>query len=362
MTLHSVFNVGEFIGRLAHRLLKSQRAKVIQNITYAFGDEKTPQEIYNLSCEVFERSAANLLCSLRIPSLSDEEILNHLSFTGLDELFSKEKDEGLVFVSPHMGNWEILAQAVFLTKEKMPLGTHYRPLNNSLVNSIIERHRTKRGLHLFKKRTSTHRLIHFVREGGGLCILADQRVGSRGAAGAFFGRPTTLSPLPHLIAKRAKSKLLRVICETKANCQWKITFTPITEVSAQACADSIEEAWRRSPADVFWFADRWRIQGKKPLQFLEKLNHQSGITRPLRLINLADGAGALPYPESLVTQETAALDFHLNDSALSEALENITRRGPIPPDIFICPPQHIPRLNKLSRRTHILSASPDNSL
>ncbi len=357
MSLETSYKVGEFIGRIAHHLLKKRRDQVIRNITYAFGDEKTAQEIYNLSREVFERCGANLLCSLRTPFLNDEEILKHLSFEGLDDLLIEAEKGGIVLVSPHMGNWEILAQAVFLTKEKMAVGTHYRPLNNSLINEIVEHRRTRRGLQLFPKHASTHRLISFVRDGGGMGILADQRVGSRGIAGTFFGRPTTLSPLPHLIAKRAKAQLMRLICETTSPCQWKVSFTPITEISAQACANSLEEAWRHSPADVFWFEDRWRIQGKDPLKFLDKYTEHSGVTRPLRLVNLVGGAGALPHPASIITQENATLDFSLDDATLTQALDEIKQRGPVAPDVYICPPEHSARLKKLSLKTQILSVS-----
>ena len=59
----------------------------------------------------------------------------------------------------------------------LELGTHYRPLNNALINAVVERRRRRRGLELFAKRSSTHRLSSFVRGGGAMGILADQRVG-----------------------------------------------------------------------------------------------------------------------------------------------------------------------------------------
>jgi len=356
MSLETTFKVGEFVGRVAHRLIPSRRRQVIRNLTYAFGDEKSQVELEELAAEVFERSGANFLSSMRIPFLSDEDILKHLTFVGLDDLVREGKKGGLVLVSPHMGNWELLAQAVFLTGGKVRVGTHYRPLNNSLINAVVERRRKRRGLQLFPKQASTHRLTSYVREGGALGILADQRVGSRGAAGVFFGRPTTCSPLPHLIAKRGKGQLVGLVCETIGACQWEVRFLHISEISAQACADSLETAWRRSPADVFWFEDRWRIQGKDPLKFLEKYREENGVTRPLRIVNLADGDGALSLPEWLVTQEVKELDFQLKDRAIMEELDRISDQGPVAPDVYICPTEHRTRLKKLSRKTQILSA------
>jgi Kdo2-lipid IVA lauroyltransferase/acyltransferase len=355
ISLETTFRLGEFIGRVAYRLVGSRRQQVIRNITYAFGDEKSPEEIRDLSAEVFERSGANFLCALRIPLADDEEILKHLTFVGLDDLIREGKKGGLVLVSPHMGNWELLAQAVFLTGGKIEVGTHYRPLNNSLINAVVERRRKRRGLQLFPKQSSTHRLINFVREGGAMGVLADQRVGSRGTAGTFFGRPTTCSPLPHLIAKRGKGQLVRLACQTVGICQWQVRFTHIPEISAQACSDSLEEAWRQAPADVFWFEDRWRIQGKDPLKFLDKYSDPSLIKRPLRLVNLAAGEGSLPHPSWLVTQEQVEIDFSLSDQEVSKALQELSQQGPVSPDIYICPTEQKTRLKKLSHKAQILS-------
>ncbi|MFT6381174.1 MAG: KDO2-lipid IV(A) lauroyltransferase [Paracoccaceae bacterium] len=355
MSLETTFKLGEFVGRVAFRLIKSRRKQVIRNLTYAFGDEKSLKEIAVLAAEVFERSGANFLSSMRIPFLGDKEIMKHLSFVGLHDLIREKKNGGLILVSPHMGNWELLAQAVFLTGSQIEVGTHYRPLNNSLINTVIERRRKKRGLQLFPKQTSTHRLINFVREGGALGVLADQRVGSRGTSCTFFGRPTTCSPLPHLIAKRGKGELMGLVCETVGPCQWEVRLRHIPIASAQACSDSLETAWRRSPADVFWFEDRWRIQGKAPLKFLDKYSDPSQVTRPLRLVNLAKGESSLPHPNWLLTQEIAELDFSLSDKELVQALDKISNQGSVPPDIFVCPERHKTRLKKLSRKTQILS-------
>ncbi len=362
MSLETTFKLGALVGRLAHKFLPSRRQQILRNLTYAFGEEKSLEELKELTAEVFERTGANFLSSLQIPFLNDEEILKHLTFEGLDDLIRERKKGGTVMVSPHMGNWELFAQAMFLTGESdkvgTDVGTHYRPLNNSFINAVVERRRKKRGLRLFPKHTSTHRLISFVREGGILGVLADQRVGSRGAAGTFFGRPTTLSPLPHLIGKRSKGQLIELSCQTVGTGQWVIRLSHIPELSAQACADTLEAAWRRSPADVFWFEDRWRIQGKDPLKFLDKYTEESGVTRPLRLVNFANGQGALPHPDWLITQEVASIDFELDDESISRALETIDQSGATPPDLFVCHDHHKARLKKLSRKIQILSASP----
>jgi len=355
LSLETTFKAGELIGRIVYRFAKGRRGKLMRNLRRAYGDEKTTAQLTELSSEIFERNGANFFSSLRVPFLSDEEILKYVEFSGLDDFLAAAKRGGIVLVVPHMGNWELLAQALFLTKDQIRVGTHYRPLNNTLINGVIKRRRKKRGLVLFAKKNSTLRLTNFVREGGVLGILSDQRVGSRGAAGVFFGRPTTCSPLPHLVAKRGKGQLVALHCETIASCRWQISFDLINEATAQACADTIEEAWRNSPADVFWFEDRWRLQGAKPLEFLSKYPEDHGVTRPLRLICLGMPPLDLSLPSDLITIESHAIDLSSRDKDLQETLIEISHNGRVPVDVFCCPSSEAKRIKKLAGKVLVIS-------
>ncbi len=357
LSLETTYKAGELIGRIAFRFAQERRGKLMRNLRRAYGDEKTNAQLTKLSAEIFERNGANFLSSLRVPFLEDEDILKHVEFSGLDNFLVAAKRGGIVLVVPHMGNWELLAQALFLTKEKIRVGTHYRPLNNTLINGIIKRRRKKRGLVLFAKQDSTLRLTNFVREGGVLGILADQRVGGRGAAGVFFGRPTTCSPLPHLVAKRGKAQLISLHCETIDSCRWKISFDLINEATAQACADTIENAWRASPADVFWFEDRWRLQGSKPLEFLSKYPEDHGIKRPLRMVCLGIPAIEISIPGDLITIESHSVELNSRDKDLKKTLIEISNTGRVPVDVFCCPSDEVKRLKSLAGK--ILVMSPD---
>ena len=361
MDLETVFRLGELAGRIVYRFSTDRRNQVTRNLRYAFGGEKSQSEISQLTAQIFERTGANFLTSLKIPFLSDDQILARLHFEGLDDIFNATEKGGVVMVSPHMGNWELLAQAIFLIDGKFGVGTHYRPLNNSLINNVVERRRKRRGLKLFAKRTSTHRISNFVREGGAMGILADQRVGDRGTACLFFGRPTTCSPLPHIIAKRGKALLTSLSCETIGIARWKILFRHIPTISAQACADSIEQDWRRSPVDVFWFEDRWRLRGNDPVAFLKKYKDDLKIPRPLRAVNLAPEEKKLPYPDNLITQEHYKVDFNESDRLLRQSLKEILNHGISPVDVFLAPQSQLDRVKKLSGKIATLSIEKDYS-
>jgi len=268
LSIESIFSIGEFLGRLAYRLPLAHREIVLQNLRLAFQHEKSRSEIEVLAERVFELTGANLFSSIRIPTLSDQQVrlLYEVENKALVEE-TANRGKGIVLLAPHMGNWELLAQtnALALSEFKKPIlgGTHYRPLSNPPMNRLIERRRKRRGTKLFSKRISLHTLTSFLREGNLIGILADQRVGKRGETCEFFGLPTDCSPLPALLAKRSGATLLALHCKTVGIARWKIVYSPINGTDTTACTQALEKAWRSSPEDVFWFQERWKHQIKQ---------------------------------------------------------------------------------------------------
>lgn len=332
-----VYHLGRLTGRLAHKLTPKRRSQVLRNLRLAYGSEKTSRELEKITHEVYQRTGANFLCSLRVPFLSDRQLSTHLELSGLDELQETAKKSGVVLVTCHMGNWEILPQALDSLESSLAVGTHYRALNNQLIDNVIQRRRKRRGLRLFAKASSTYQMTTFVRDGGILGILADQKVGSRGFAGTFFGRPTTSSPLPHLIAARSHARLISLHCETIGPAKWRACFHPISEVSGQACADAVEKSWRSSPEDVFWFEERWRLRGPHPLAFLKKISPHLTTPRPLNVLRI----NHTPLPDDIPAELLSFKDVNFTLETLSptdiQTLKNLLHHPDAPIDLIIAP-------------------------
>lgn len=297
LSVRTTVSLGEFLGRIAFHILPKYRHIILRNLSFAYGQEKSAQEINDLVLEVFERNGGNLLSSIRLPFLSTAELRKHVTFHNVELALKTIKEgKGMIILAPHMGNWELLAQTIPLVDASVTTGAFYRKLNNPLMDRLIQDRRSRKGLKLFAKHSSSHALTTFLRGNGVLGILADQRVGNRGKACVFFGKPTTFSPLPPVLAKRAKSSVIGLHCTTTGPDHWDIHITSVPELNTQACADSLEAAWRSSPADVFWFQDRWRLPCRRPLAFLKKKNqiNPREITNPLRLLLLHPDEKAPP--------------------------------------------------------------------
>ncbi|MFL6528172.1 MAG: hypothetical protein ACJ8IQ_08740, partial [Chthoniobacterales bacterium] len=105
----------------------------------------------------------------------------------------------------------------------------------------------------------------FLRDGGVVGVLVDQRAGHAGVWTPLFNRLTSSSTLAATLAIRTGAPIVPVAIYTTGRARWNLVFSepfyPQTD-DAEALTSQInhllEEQIRRSPADWLWAHDRWR--------------------------------------------------------------------------------------------------------
>ncbi|MFN6016102.1 MAG: lysophospholipid acyltransferase family protein [Verrucomicrobiota bacterium] len=255
------FHLGEILGGFAWHLLPQRRRIVIRNLRIALAGEKTLTEIQRMAKQSFRRSGASLICAAHTARLSPSEVRRVVTVENLHLLEQAQaRGQGVVLLLAHMGNWELLTKLVHIFPRGSKCGAFYRPLNNPLLDARILRRRKLDGTRMFSKRDPFHQVTGFLREGGIVGILADQRVGRHGEMVPFFGRFTSASPLPSLLARRAKSEVLSLSLETVAPGKWKAILQQVpSPPTTTQCMAALEQAMRCSLVDVFWLQERWKI-------------------------------------------------------------------------------------------------------
>jgi Lauroyl/myristoyl acyltransferase len=298
-----VTGVGRLAGAAAWYLLPKRRRVVARNLRIAFAGERTPEELRALTKEVFRRSGANLLGSLRTANMGDRGLSRAL--TVRDEVVFREavaRGKGVVVVIAHMGNWEALAQWFpKLLPPGVPGATVYRPLNNPIMNARVVAARARRGVGLFSKDDNPLGMAAFMRRGGALGVLADQRAGKIGELVPFFGRLTSCTPIPAILARRTGAAIVGVSLRTVGSGRWEMSFHAMEpgEPTTGGVMRLLERMMRVSPSDVFWLQDRWKIRRHQP-HLLPGKPARGEDTRPTKRrralvwIDGADGIPALP--------------------------------------------------------------------
>lgn len=253
--------VGRGLGAVATGLMKKRRRTVERNLRIAFAGELDRGRISEMTGEVFRRAGANLLASLRTARLDEAGLATAVEVR--DETLFRDavaRGKGVVLVLAHMGNWEALAQWF---PRLLPPGvdgaTVYRPLNNPVLNARVVAQRKRRGIGLFSKDDNPLGMASFLRRGGVLGVLSDQRAGKIGELAPFFGRVASCSPIPAILARRTGAAVLGVSLRTLQRGRWELRFHELgEEPTTAAVMRLVERMMRVSPADVFWLQDRWR--------------------------------------------------------------------------------------------------------
>lgn len=231
------------------------------------------EEINALAKASFRRSWANLMSAARTAKLSSSGLEKVVHLENGEVLEDALHKGGVVLLLSHMGNWEVLSRLVRFFPEGSRAGAFYRPLNNPLLDRRVLARRQADGTRMFSKRDNPLHVATFLREGGIVGILADQRVGLRGEVVEFFGRITRSSPLPSLLARRSKSTVLALSLTTEACGRWKASFVPVSSPpTTHHCMEALEQAMICSPIDVFWLQDRWKTYVGRERSFRDWLS------------------------------------------------------------------------------------------
>ena len=278
LPLSVAFRLGRGVGWLCWKLMKRRRVIVRKNleIVNAWMVESGKVErgrgelLDDQVGELFQRSGANLFAGFPLSRLRPEQMEAHLEIEGIEhvrEVLAQGK--GVIMLLAHMGPWEVLAHLPQLASDHgvhAPFGAMYRPLNNTYLDNWVREQRAARNTRLFSRRDGFHKPVDFLRAGGMLGILADQKM-RQGEWVSFFGVEASSTPIPGLFHRRSGAPMLALSIETVGVARWKLTVDlvdlsrlsekPSRGALSLVCNQALEQALSRSPCDGFWLSRRF---------------------------------------------------------------------------------------------------------
>jgi len=301
LSMESCTVLGRVLGRAFQFLSPRYRRLVRRNLRIATaGQAPDAATLDHLVTETFRRAGANFLGSLRSGTMSPAALARHVEFEPRHLI--EPPPNGLLVALPHMGNWEVLAKIGTLHAPAAGVGAVYRPLDNPLTDALTLQRRSADGARLFSRKDGFHPPTALLRAGGTLGVLSDQRAGGRGSPLPFFGKLTTCTPLPALMARRAKAEVRTLATRGAGDGRWIAELESLgTAPALDSIMRSLEGRMHRSLPDVFWFHDRWRTDSGRPLSFYTAIDPDvaARCTVPLRLA-LTLPADARPHAPALI--------------------------------------------------------------
>jgi lauroyl/myristoyl acyltransferase len=236
----------------------------VANLTRAF-EEKAPDEVRKLARQNFVQLGANLVSGLKLTSMSQGDISARLTIEIPEEVTARRQSErrGWIAMLSHLGNWEVFTQLGHLLSEYQ-IGAAYQPLRNRFIDAHFRELRAKAGVRLFDRNSELLGASTFLREGGALGVLVDQRAGDSGLWTPLFGRLASTSMLAATLSHRSGSGIVPIAVYTVGVARWRIVVSNVIERSETipATVEKMNQCLavqiRQAPADWLWAHDRWK--------------------------------------------------------------------------------------------------------
>lgn len=260
--------LGARLGAFAFFVDARRRAIARENLAHAF-PELAPAVRRRLARDCFRHFGAAFADALSATRFDRVELCRRTSAVGLDHLLAAERrGRGVILLSAHVGNWEIVH--LYVAHALGPMAMVGRPLDNPHLDRALRSLRGRFGNQMLEKRGAVREMFRILRQGGVLGLLLDQRVRAEEAIEVpFFGRPAWTSPIVARLAQKTGAAIVPVFADHEPGGRYRIEFLePIpagpgdddasTLELTRRCVELYERVIRRAPERWLWLHDRWK--------------------------------------------------------------------------------------------------------
>lgn len=181
-----------------------------------------------------------------------------------------EAGEQVVFVSGHIGNWELMLPIAY--QHGVRLAGVYRAPSNATADALIQRVRDAAmdgRVPMFAKGAGGARaVLKYLGTGGSLGMLMDQKMND-GIAVPFFGAPAMTAPAAALFAQKFGAPLIPAHIVRLGPARFRMVVDPPIHAAdtgdrradmlttTQAINDTLERWIRARPGSWLWLHRRW---------------------------------------------------------------------------------------------------------
>lgn len=256
------------IGAAAYRLAGRWRRTARENLRLAL-PEFADHERERIVRGAFDNVGRVVLALARLPRLTPENVSEWIEYRGFEHYEQAlERGRGVLFLTAHLGVWELSSAAHALYGH--PMHVMVRPLDNPLLDRLVDRRRTLFGNRTIAKRDSAREVLKALRANEAVGILADQNAaGDDGVFVDFFGVKASATRGVAQLARRTGAAVIPGFAVREAGRYVLRFYRPLELVetvdreadvveNTQRCQAAIERAVREYPDQWLWIHRRWK--------------------------------------------------------------------------------------------------------
>ncbi len=267
--------IGGWIGRnVAGKTFLSRRA--LRNLRVAY-PEKSQAEIAAILNDMWDNLGRVMAEYAHLDEICWRSSDPRITVTGVENFeAAKARGKGLIFLSAHFANWEIMPIAA--REYGVTGGSIVRNANNPIVSRWLDALRSRKGMpeQISKGARGTRRVFTLLRKGETILLLADQRA-SEGIRVPFFGRDAFTTLAPASLALKLGATILPVSNRRMGGSRFHMHVYPAIELPNSGDHDRdvylltaaltrfIEDRVRELPGEWLWIHKRW-VKRDAPLR------------------------------------------------------------------------------------------------
>lgn len=251
------------------------RKITLENLTRAFGDQMTPDQIEILGKQVF-KNIVNILFEFAWTLKFDREtFLSHFTVKGVEHVNAAlARGKGVIGLLCHLGNFEMLIAGI------EPVGVKgyaiYRRLDFEPLDRLIREGRRRFNLEVIPRGKSSKKAEAILKQGEIIGSLLDQSVDwYLGPFVDFFGAPACTHKGFAKLALKTRAPVLPMYTVRK-NRHFTVEILPEIplvetgdpikdiEINTQNYTSVIESLVRKYPDQYFWVHNRWKTKNYCP--------------------------------------------------------------------------------------------------
>ncbi|MFP4528178.1 MAG: lysophospholipid acyltransferase family protein [Candidatus Kapaibacterium sp.] len=268
---------GRLLGNIMIYLSSKRRRITYENIRNAFPDQSdlwcreiTVQSYHNLGIVLAEL--------LAMPSFDREDFDKYIKYSNislLSEVFNRGR--GLILLSGHFGNWELLAHSAGLFTG-IPITIIVKPQRNRHADDLLNKYRTLHGNRIVSMYKAARAIIQELSRHNAIALLADQSATrDRDVFVDFFGRPASTFEAPAALALRFRTPIVMGFAVRQPDNSYRVDLREIKFDDLENNSDGVRELTRRHVAELeseirknpglwAWQHRRWKHEAPKKVK------------------------------------------------------------------------------------------------
>jgi KDO2-lipid IV(A) lauroyltransferase len=258
--------LGGFYARLLDRAIPRLRRSAEQNLCFAYPESDAAWRTKTID-GVFASIGRVLVAFARFPEITAGNVRDWIGYEGFENFErAKARGKGVLFATAHLGNWELSAFAHAWLAE--PMGVVVRPLDNPLIDELVEGRRALSGNTLLSKRDFARSILQALKKNEAVGILVDQNSSADfGVFVPFFGKRACSGLTFAKLAARSGAAVIPGFAVWDAGTRrYVLRFYPEVTITGDAGSDTaaiqraVEAAIREYPDQWLWIHRRWKTR------------------------------------------------------------------------------------------------------